>query len=311
MNRKLMTACWMLTAVAAWAAAPIKVALLDFEDLTGLPSDPSLGGAIRPGALAGKGVYLLGRQLLGGDTFELVDRRDFMEQVERLRPTDEGRPTPTRPSFLQAAQTLGVDVVLRGRLLSFSPGKQVVRQGGYDVEFVTLNLRVSVEALDAVGGAVVALAEGAASGQFRQTGQHFTQLSEDDALGLMEKALAQAVPMLREALEQRESDLAARPKVRLSVQTTADPALVEVDGILVGTTPLQNFELYAGDHVLTVGKSGYRDITKRILFEKDTQIEVPMMRTELSAEEWKAILEKIRLDVMIGEPALIIRAAGD
>lgn len=310
MKSKLMVVCGIL-ATAAWAAAPIKVALLDFEDLTGLPSDPLLGGTIRPGALAEKGVYLLGRQLLGSETFELVDRRDFLQQIERGRPLDANRPTPTRPSFLQAAQTLGAEVVLRGRLLSFSPGKQVVRQGGYDVEFVTLSLRVGVEALDTVGGAVIAMADGVASGQFRQTDQHFTQLSEEDALGLMEKALAQAVPALREALERRQSALAARPKVRLSVQTTADPALVEIDGILVGSTPLENFELYQGDHVLTVGKAGYRDVTKRILFEKDTRIEVPLIRTELSAEEWKDILEKIRLDVMIGEPALIIRTIED
>lgn len=306
MKKHMMAAVlMMMPALAGWAQ-PVKVAVLDFEDRTGQASDALLGGAIKSGALADKGLDLLGRQLLEAETFVLVDRRDFINQIEQLQPTDSGAPTPTKPSFLHAAQALNMDVVLRGSLLSFSPGKQVVRQGGYETEFVTLSLRVSVEAVDPVDGTVIAMADGAAAGQFRQTAEHFTTLSEDDALGLLDKAVAQTVPVLKSKLEQRQAAQAARPRVKISVKSSADPALVEIDGILVGSTPLEGFEVYQGDHVLTVGKPGYRDITKRILLEQDSAIEVPMMRTEMSAEEWKDILEKVRMNVVIGEPGIVI-----
>ena len=311
MKTKFVAVMMLAATVLAAAAQPFKVAVLSFEDQTGLKADAELGGQIRPGALAEKGVLLLGQRLLDNPSFVLVDRRDFLDQVERLRPTDMGRPTPTRPSFLHAAQALDADVVLRGSLMTFSTGKRVIRQGGYDVDFVTLALRVGLEALDAVDGSVIAMTEGQSSAQFRQTGEDFSVISEDDALNLMSKALAQASLSLRTALDQRQAAQAARPKVKLSVKTSADPALVEMDGILVGSTPLENFEVYAGDHVLTLGKPGYRDITKRILLEKDTAIEAPMMRTELSAEEMKDILEKIRLNVIAGDPGLIIHTISD
>ncbi len=292
------------------AAAPVRVALMDFDDQTGQVSDQQLGGTISPGALAAKGVFLLSKDLLGSDNYALIDRRDFMDQMQKLRPTDSGKPTPTKPSFIQAAQALRADVVLRGSLLSFSTGKQVVDQGGYKTDFSTLSIRVGIEALDAVDGSVVAMAEGSASGNFRQTKENYTVLSEDDALNLFEKALKQVIPQLDTALATRVAKQSARPKVKFSIKTSADPALIEIDGILVGSSPMENLELYQGDHVLTVGKPGYRDITKRILFEKNTSIDVPMLRTELSAEEMKDVLEKSRLNLISTDgiqPALIIQ----
>jgi hypothetical protein len=303
--KKWITLIPVLLACACWGQ-PLRVAVLDFEDLTGMQSDARLGGTITPGALAAKGVHLLGQQLLRQEDFVLVDRRDFMEQVERLQPTDAGVPTPTRPSFLQAAQALNTDAVLRGSLLSFSTGKEVVDQGGYRTEFSTVSLRVSLEALDAIDGSVIALSDGVAREKFRQTAATQTEMSEDDVLGLMEQAVRTAVPDLEAALRERRSRLAQRERVALSVTTSADPALVEIDGILVGSTPLKDFRIYKGDHVLTVGKAGHYDVTKRILFEKDTSIEVPLIRVELSADEVKEVLEKARLHVFQGEPGLII-----
>lgn len=302
-------ACVFLSAAAmatlCWGQ-PLRVALMDFEDQTGMKSDSALGGGIAPGALAAKGVYLLGEQLLGKGEFALIDRRDFVDQVEKLRPKDMGEHTPTRPTFIQAAQALRADVVLRGILLSFSTGKQVVDQGGYKTEFTTLSLGVALQALDAVDGTVVAMADAEASGNFRQTKETYTVLSESDASGLLNKALAQAVPKLETALQERTAQQKSRPKISLSVKTSDDPALVEIDGILVGSTPLEKFEIYKGDHVLTVGKPGYQDVTKRILFEKDSSVAVPMIRTQLSAEEWKGILEKARLNLFNVDPGIVI-----
>jgi hypothetical protein len=101
--------------------------------------------------------------------------------------------------------------------------------------------------------------------------------------------------------------MAGRPKVKLTVGTEADPALVEVDGVLIGTTPLADHTIFAGDHVLTISKPGYRRISKRLLIEKDSRIDVPMLRVELSADEIKTILDKADLDIVSGfEPVLTI-----
>lgn len=310
MMKKIIYGLLMVAAASCWAE-PFRVVLMDFDDQTGMKPDELLGGGIKPGALAAKGANLLGKNLLNQDAFTLIDRRDFMDQMDKLRPTDSGKATPTRPSFIQAAQALGADVVIRGGLQSFSSGKSVVNQGGYKTDFNILSMRVSLEALDAVDGSVIAMSDGVASEKIRQTDASYSVLSEEDAIDLMEKSIAQAIPELESALEKRQAKQAARPKIKLNVTTTADPAMLEIDGILVGTTPVTGLEIYKGDHVFTVGKPGYRDITKRIMFEKDTAIEVPMMRTELSAEEMKDVLEKIRMSVIAGDPGLVIHTIDD
>lgn len=294
------------------SAEPIRVALMDFQDQTGMKPDAELGGGIAPAALAGKGVIVLGQQMLGKEGFTLVDRRDFIEQMEKLNLTDNGKATPTKPSFIQAAQALNAGAVLRGSLMSFSTGKKVVDQGGYKTEFATLSLRVAIEALDTVDGSVIAMADGSADGNFRQTAANYTVISEDDAIQLMQKAIAKAVPNLETALQDRMSQLASRPKSKLSIKSDADPALVEIDGILVGTTPVKELDIYQGDHVLTVSKAGYRDVTKRINFAKDVEIQVPLFRQELSAEEMKEVLEKARVDILATggnwvEPGFVIK----
>jgi hypothetical protein len=306
----------LVAGLCVWCASladaqPLRVAVLEFQDQTGMRSDPRLGGMIERGSLADRGVFVMGKHLVNRDGFTLIDRRDFLAQVERLPSLDSGRTTPTKPSFLHVAQALRADAVLRGSLVSFSPSKRTVNQGGYQTEFSVLSVRVALEALDAIDGAIIAVSDGVAQKQIRQTANVQTELGEDDILGLLDEAVAQAVPSLEQALTERVEAQRNRPTVRISVATTADPALVEVDGILVGTTPLENFEIYKGDHVLTIGKPGYRDVTKRILFEQDARIDVPMLRTELTADELKEVLESMRIHAFLGEPALVIQHVND
>ena len=307
MNKPLLK---MLAGVAltgtVWAAEPMRVAVMDFDDQTGQRADAKLGGSVAPAALTAKGAFLVGQKLLGQKEFTLIDRRDFIAQMEQEQPTNQGKKTAARPTFIHAAQALRADAVLRGSLMSLSTGKEVINLGGNRTEFTTLNARVGLEALNPVDGAVIAMQSGAAQIKVRQTAAQSTELSEDDVLGLMEKAIDDALPKLSAALSQAQLAQQARPRIKLSVKSSADPALVEVDGILIGTTPLVNAEIFRGDHVLTIGKAGYRDVSKRILFEKDTAIEVPMIRTELSADEIKQIYEKARLNIFQGEPGLII-----
>ena len=306
----LIAVALLMAAAVSWAE-PIRVVLLDFDNQAGTKPEGDLAGSVSPDAIAGKGVYLLSKSLLGKDTFTLIDRRDFINQIEKLEPKDNGQKTPTKPTFIHAAQALKADVILRGSLMSLSPSKQVVNQGGIKTEFNNLALRVAIEALDPVDGSVIAMADGVVSANFRQTDQHYSVLSEEDVIDLMGKAIADAVPTIEKSVESRQAKAAARPKIKLSVKTSADPALLEVDGILVATTPVENLEIYQGDHVMTVGKAGYRDVTKRIMFDKSSSIEVPMLRTELSADEWKSVLEKARLNILNYQPDLIIHTTSD
>lgn len=311
--KTMLTAVLAMSGALAASAAPLRVAVLDFADQTGQKSDAKLGGLIAPGAMAEKGVFLLGKQLAGNPGYVLIDRRDLIAQMEKLRPEDSGKLTPTKPSFIHAAQILRADAVLRCSILSLSSSKQKINLGGNASEHNTFTVRIGIEALDATDGAVIAVADGKGERVIRQTDAVQTEMSEDDVVTLVEEALQAALPKVSQTLAARTKEELARPTVKVAVKTDADPALVEVDGVLIGTTPLQDFEVYKGDHVMTIGKPGYQDITKRILFEKDTGITVPMFKTQLSADQLKEILEKARLNGFFGNvtPGLIIQNLDD
>lgn len=310
----MKTGIWilMLMACALVAGAetlpPLKLALLDFENQASVSSDAALVGGINPQAVANKGAFALMGLLANDPAFVLIDRRDFINQMKNIQLKDGEKTTTLKPSFLRAAQALNADAVLKGCLLSYSPGKQVVNQGGYKTEFTTLTLRITLQALDTRDGAVIASAEGSAAQNYRQSDVQQTVVSEDQLLELLQNAMKKAIPALNQSLQARLAKERSRPMVRLSIKTSADPALVEIDGVLIGTTPLNNFQVYAGDHVLTVGKAGYQDVTKEMLLKADASIEVPIFRTKLSAEEVKQVLDKARINVVTGtiEPAVII-----
>jgi hypothetical protein len=295
-------------ALMAEAQTPTRVAVLEFQDQTGMKADALQGGGIAPGAMAEKGVFVLGKTLANRPGFTLIDRRDLMEQMDKLAPKDQGEATPTKPSFLQAAQLLRADVVLRGSILSLSSGKQMVNQGGYQADLSTLSVRIGLEALDAVDGSVIAASDGVARHSVRQTANVQTQLGEDDVLMLMEKAVGEAVPSLEKALTARADAQKQRPTIKLAIKTDADPALVEIDGVLVGSSPVEEIEVYQGDHVLTISKPGYQQVTKRILFEKDARIEAPMLREQMTAEEWARIYEKASLKIIKADPGVIVNS---
>ena len=290
------------SAGSAHAGDTFRVAVLDFENQAGSPPSYVPAAALSTKAMADKGVFILNKKLAGREGFRLIDRRDFFAQMEKFK-----KETEAQPSFLRAAQQVNADVILRGSLLTLSSSRSSVHQGGYTAYLDDFTVRVGLEALDTRDGSVLAAADGAASRRFRQTDNVQTTLGEDDVYMLMEGALEEAIPAVREALQRKQDELRNKPVVKLSVSTTDDPALLEVDGMLIGTTPIVDFEIYKGDHTITIGKPGYRDISKRILLEKDTRIEVPMLKTELDADQIKEILEKSRLNIYSGiEPGFII-----
>ena len=135
-----------------------------------------------------------------------------------------------------------------------------------------------------------------------------TLLSEDDVLMLMEKSVGEAVPALEKALTARAEAQKQRPTIKLAIKTDADPALVEIDGVLVGSTPIEQIDVYKGDHVLTVSKPGYQQITKRIQFDDSARIDVPMLREQMTAEEWAKIYEKASLKIIKADPGVIVNS---
>jgi len=308
-SMKTFMAFILLMIASIVCAQPLRVAVLDFENEASIPHNDKLLGGIKPKAIAEKGVYALAASLVNQDELTLIDRRDFMRQLQ-ASPTGIGDKAATaRPSFLRAAQAVNADVVLRGILLSYAPGKQIVNQGGYKTEFLSLSLRVALQALDTQDGTVVATVDGVARQKFRQSASLQTVVSEDDLQELMRKAIDNAIPSLTKLLQKRIAQARARPMVKLSVKTSADPALVELDGVLIGTTPLTGFSVYQGDHLLTVGKAGYRDVCKKVMLKADTSIEISLIRTELNADELKEVLKTMRMNVILGvpEPPLIIQ----
>ena len=155
-------------------------------------------GPIDTAALAAKGIDLTARQLMDQKGFVLIDRRDFIEKLQKSTPRElmEGQP---RPAYIQAAQLLGASAVLRGSLSSFSTHKETYTLEGSKPELTKLSLRITLRALDVVDGSVISIAEGIADQSFRQTATQQTQLGEEDLLKLMEVAITQAIPKLTTA----------------------------------------------------------------------------------------------------------------
>lgn len=296
MKRVLTIAMGMGLALTGVRAAPLRAVVLNFENRAfGVATNP-VTGAINTKALADNGLFALAKALAGQTEFVLIDRDDLMKHMEQ--PGDL-----KKPSFLRAAQALNADAVLRGSLVSCSPSKRILSPGGTKTEFLTLTVRVSVEALDVRDGAILAMGDGEAKRDFRQSETEQTVLGESDLVTLLQEAVEKAVPEVKKALVARLEEERQRPMASLSLKTDVDPAMVEIDGLLIGTTPIKNLKIYKGDHTIMIGKAGYRDENKRLLIDADQALEISLIRTELSADELKSILEKARLNVGIGMPA--------
>ena len=185
---------------------------------------------------------------------------------------------------------LGVDAILAGSVLSFSTSTENVNRGPNAVDFTNLSLRVSVRALDAVDGTILAMGEGVGQKKVRQSGSSTLTWGEEEMLEIMgdaiEAATKELTPQLLERIESRQ----ARPRVRLTILATDDPALVELDGMLVGSTPMESLQVYAGDHTPRVSRPGYQTISKHLLITGDLSITAPMFRKDLTALEKKEML---------------------
>jgi hypothetical protein len=307
----------IMSGAAAWAACgllvsqavadePVKVLLAGFEDGSGAPLTGQAVEALSTEALAENGVYAMTDALLDQEGIRLVDRGDYIRQVRELKNSDLGRDTPVQPTLLNVAQNLNADAVVKGRILSFASSGQAVRQAGYEADFTVLTMRAAIQVQDALDGSVIAMGQGTAKREIRQTGALTTTIGETGAFEMLEEAIAKAADGIGERIRAVLADREDRPTVRVAIATSDDPALVEIDGVLVGTTPIESLRVAEGDRVLTVSKPGHRRMTKRIDFREDVRLEIPMLRIELSAEEWKEMVDKVNLHIVEGSPAIVI-----
>ncbi len=285
-------------------AEPLRVIMLDFADETGGRADSALTGTLDTKIFTEKGPYFLQQALLSSPEFTLIDRRDFVRQIEALQPRDGSDPlpdtffatkerrTPLSPTFFNAARTLNGDALIRGSLVALSTSKQKINQGGYQAEFITLNMRVMLQALDTVNGGVMAIEEGKATRKFRQTSNVQTEIGEDELLDLYQEAIAAAVPGIEKQLKGKVNK---STKIKIWIATSADPAMIELDGILLGSSPVEGVEVLQGDHTLTVTRPGYETITKKLMLDSSMKITVPMISNQLSAEQRKEALSNMDL----------------
>ena len=293
-------------------AADLRVAVLDFDNLTKLKADDPLSAIGSEASLAEKGALLLNQKLVNVEGLRVIDRRDFLRKLDRGTTATEGNEDAIQPSFIHAAQLLRADAVLRGTLMSISKNKRIVsptdKDGG--VQFETITIRVMVQALDAVDGSVLAAAQGKESVSLRQSDVERTEMGADELLTMLEKALDQAVGDLSKPLSAKLKSRAKESSVAVSVRATDDPALVEIDGVLVGSTPMEALKVYKGDHVLTVSRPNYITITKRIVLESNVMISVPMLRKDLTVEERNEIYKNAEMKVYLtnGKPDLLIQS---
>ncbi len=303
-NYLLLTSLVCLCMTISANARPVRVIMLDFTDETGGTVDSALTGKLNSKAFTEKGPYFLQQSLLSSPEFILIDRRDFVRQIESLQPRDGSDPvadtffatrerrTPLSPTFFNAARSLQGDALIRGSLLALSTSKEKINQAGYTAEFITLNLRVMLQALDTVNGGVMAVEEGKASRKFRQTASVQIEIGEDALLDLYQEAIAAAVPGIEKQLKGKLNDAG---KIKIWIATSADPAMIEFDGILLGSSPIEGVDVLPGDHILTVTRPGYETITKKLMLDNSMKITVPMISNQLSAEERKEALSNMNL----------------
>jgi hypothetical protein len=294
---------WTLLCTSVAYSAP-RVAVLDFENIASSAENGLLAGGVSAQDLSAKGAFLLSKEMLNDSDYVLVDRRDFTSRLPKETAKDD-KPA----SFIHAAQLLNADAVLRGSILSFSTSRESQKQGGYSAEFNKLSMTVMLQAIDAVDGAVLAMSEGSSGMSVRQTANVQLQLGENELLTMLSDSIKSAMPELKEGLQKRLTSQATRERSTLTITATEDPALVEIDGVLVGSTPIETLEVYQGDHIIKISRPGYVSFTKRLAISKDLTIKVPMLRLDMTADERMKILSSAEMKVYMQnqKPDLLIQ----
>ena len=294
----------LLTIPSLIMAAPLRVAVLDGIDETSGRPDGSKYIETPADSFAKKAYYLLASELTADPGMSVIDRRDLLGQVQK----SEKAGVVGAASVIRAAQMLNADMIVKPVLLVFAASKELIDIDKQATENVKLQMRISIQAISPVDGSVIAMAEGSAINSFRQTDSVKRTIGDAEAAQMMEESMKIAVPVLLHKIKANQAAIAQKPVKKLTITTDSEPALVEIDGLLVGSSPLKDYEIYEGDHAITVSKPGYRTLAKKINITKTVSIQVTMLRTVLSADEIKELASKAKINIYSGiEPALIMK----
>ncbi len=285
-------------------AAPLRVAVLDGIDETAGRSEESKYIQTPADSFSKKAYYLLASQMTTDVDMSVIDRRDLLGQIQK----SEKDGSAGGASVLRAAQMLNADIMVKPVLLVFAVSKEIIDINNQTTENINMQMKISIQALSPVDGSVVAMAEGGAKTSLRQTASVKKTMGDAEATQMIEESMKEAVPALLQKIKANQVAVAQKPVKKMTITTESDPALVEIDGLLVGSTPLKDYEVYEGDHAITVSKPGHRGLSKKINITKNVSIHIPMLRTELTAEEIRDLMSKAKVNIYSGiEPALIIR----
>ena len=205
--------------------------------------------------------------------------RQFAEtlQTAKAEATVDG---PSREaSALRTAQLMGADYLVFASLVSLGENKLNVQAYGTTQQQTVTTLRVALRILEGAGGAQVYGDTIVVSEKIAQNA--FAQVEAGDLVDtLLDRGAVELASRVGDSRAKLEAARAAAPALAsVKVTTPEAGAAVEVDGVVVGTTP-GAFQIRPGVHEVRVSKEGYATWEKSVAFADGMELSVPL---ELSA----------------------------
>ena len=269
--------------------------------------------------LAGQGLLLISRQVVT----DAIAKEGDGARLDGL--------LSERSSSLRLAQSLGAEFILLASLSSVTRDQRTFNDGGLQVTSANHVLRVTYRIAEAGDGGALAGDSLRVSRNLRgtQTGgiestEIYNQLVDDAAAGILKAFPAKALqaskaevakpPTIEVAISAAPVDLTQNPLQLPDLRVAADGSVskggaapvevtladvsVEVDGVLVGTTPAA-LRLTPGFHKLRLTRPGFRDLEQTINPVAGLRLRPAMQMSEAGYARWKdniAFLQTIEIN---------------
>ncbi len=232
---------------------------------------------------------------LADDGFELVRTDDTLsssvaasdpaiQQLVQVLQAVKSESTAGGPdesaSALRLAQLMNTDYLVFASILTM--GDNRVRNSSYGIEqeSVVKVLRMGLRVLDGATGAQLYGDTVVATHQTRQN--EFAQMLDGDQVNaLLDQGAAELAQRAETAINRiAQQPVAAVQTVQVEITATPGNATVEVDGVVVGSTP-GAFQLQPGVHTVRLTREGYATWERMVNITEGQTLAIPM---ELSAE---------------------------
>ena len=269
--------------------------------------------------LAGQGLLLISRQVVT----DAIAKEGDGARLDGL--------LSERSSSLRLAQSLGAEFILLASLSSVTRDQRTFNDGGLQVTSANHVLRVTYRIAEAGDGGALAGDSLRVSRNLRgtQTGgiestEIYNQLVDDAAAGILKAFPAKALQAskaevakpatIEVAISAAPVDLTQNPLQLPDLRVAADGSVskggaapvevtladvsVEVDGVLVGTTPAA-LRLTPGFHRLRLTRPGFRDLEQTINPVAGLRLRPAMQMSEAGYARWKdniAFLQTIEIN---------------